>query len=123
MAITKKIAVKKAVVKETPSEVVAHSGVDWRSLYLYAVCLITLLVVLFSVVSLVNGLVNVIFPDPTYVDIYAPSGATKASAAAIAAQDAASQRRALKGMFTAFTTIAIAAPLYLYHWRETKRTR
>ena len=121
MAITKKVAVKKVVVKKTPLGVVAHSGVDWRSLYLYAVCLITLLVVLFSVVSLVNGLVNVIFPDPAYVDIYAPDSANKASAAAIAAQDAATQRRALKSMFTAFTTIAIAAPLYIFHWRETKR--
>ena len=75
MAVIKKVATPKAVAKQAPLEVVAHSGVDWRSLYLYAVCLITLLVVLFSVVSLVNGLVNVIFPDPAYVDIYAPAGA------------------------------------------------
>ena len=119
MATVKKAVAKKEATLTSP---LPRPGVDWRSLYLYAVCLITLLVVLFSVVSLVNGLVNVIFPDPAYVDVYAPAGAAKASPAALAAQDAASQRRALKAMFTAFTTIAIAAPLYLYHWRETKRT-
>ena len=117
----KKALPKKSVAKQAPLVVAARSVVDWRSLYLYAVCLITLLVVLFSVVSLINGLVNVIFPDPAYVDIYAPAGSTKVSAAALAQQDATNQRHALKSMFTAFTTIAVAAPLYLYHWRETKR--
>ena len=117
----KKVETKKSVAKQAPAAVATQRGVDWRSLYLYAVCLITLLVVLFSVVSLINGLVNVIFPDPAYVDVYAPQGATKASAAALAAQNATNQRHALKSMFTAFTTIAVAAPLYLYHWRETKR--
>ena len=116
MATVKKSVAKKAVLP--PPQ---HPGVDWRSLYLYAVCLITLLVVLFSVVSLINGLVNVIFPDPAYLDLSAPGGATKVSSPALAQQNSFNQRHALKSMFTAFTTIAVAAPLYLYHWRETKR--
>lgn len=113
--------VKKAVAKRAPAEVVQHSGVDWRSLYLYAVCLITLMVVLFSVVSLINGLVNLFFPDPAYIDLYAPQNATKVSALALAQQEASNQRHAFKSMFTAFTTIAVAGPLYLYHWRQTKK--
>ena len=46
--------VKKAVAKKVaePVAVKANVGVDWRSLYLYAVCLITLLVVLFATVFL-----------------------------------------------------------------------
>ncbi len=43
MAVAKKAAVKKAVTKKTVEIETRHIGVDWRSLYLYAVCLITLL--------------------------------------------------------------------------------
>jgi len=27
----------------------------------------------------------------------------------------------VKRIFTSFITIAVAAPLYLYHWRQTKK--
>jgi hypothetical protein len=112
--------VKKAVAKKAaePVPVKPHPGVDWRSLYLYAVCLITLLVVLFSTVAFINGAMNAIFPDPGYVDLYSTP---KPSAPALATQEAHNQRQAIKGMFKSFTTVAIAAPLYLYHWREAKK--
>jgi len=121
MATVKKAVAKKAVAKKViePATVLRHPGVDWRSLYLYAVCLITLLVVLFSTVSFINGVMNAIFPDPGYVDIYATP---KPSAPALATQEANNQRQAFKSMFTSLTTVAIAAPLYLYHWREAKKT-
>ena len=56
--------VKKAVAKKAAAPVQVRLGVDWRSFYLYAICLITLLIVLFSVVSFVHGILNVVFPDP-----------------------------------------------------------
>ena len=112
--------VKKAVAKKVaePFPAKAQSGVDWRSLYLYAVCLITLLVVLFATVAFINGAMNAIFPDPGYVDIYSTP---KPSAPALAIQEANNQRQAFKSMFTSLTTVAIAGPLYLYHWREAKK--
>jgi hypothetical protein len=55
---TKTVAKKSAVKEE-----VAHQGVDWRSLYLYAVSLITLLVCLFTVISLINRGLDLIVPD------------------------------------------------------------
>ncbi len=112
--------VKKAVAKKVaePVPVKPHPGVDWRSLYLYAVCLITLLVVLFSTVSFINGVMNAIFPDPGYVDIYSTP---KPSAPALATQEANNQRQAYKSMFSSLTTVAISGPLYLYHWREAKK--
>ena len=121
MAKTKKVAVKKVAAKKVASPIeVRQDRVDWRSLYLYAVCLITLLVVLFATVSLVNSIINVVFPDPTYVDMYSkPENAP--SPHMVNQQEAATQLRAIKSIFTAFTTIAIAAPLYLYHWRQTKK--
>ena len=121
MAKTKKVAVKKVAVKKVAAPVeVRQDRVDWRSLYLYAVCLITLLVVLFATVSLVNSIINVAFPDPIYVDIYSkPEYAP--SPYMLDQREAGDQLRAIKSIFTAFTTIAIAAPLYLYHWRQTKK--
>jgi hypothetical protein len=64
MAVAKKSAKAPAVQSR-------NDRIDWRSLYLYAVCLITLLVVLFSTVSLINAIMNSVFPDPAYIDAYA----------------------------------------------------
>ena len=121
MATVKKVVAKKVVAKKAtePIPVKAHPGVDWRSLYLYAVCLITLLVVLFSTVAFINGVMNAIFPDQGYMDIYSTP---KPNAPALAIQEANNQRQAFKSMFTSLTTVAIAAPLYFYHWREAKKT-
>lgn len=120
MATVKKAVAKKAVAKKVaePVPVKPHPGIDWRSLYLYAVCLITLLVVLFSTVAFINGAINAIFPDPGYIDIYSTP---KPSAPALATQEANNQRQAFKSMFSSLTTVAIAGPLYLYHWREAKK--
>lgn len=121
MATTKKTAVKKAVVKKSAEIETRHVGIDWRSLYLYAVCLITLLVVLFSTVALINAIMNAVFPDPAFVDVYAnPENAP--SADLLAQQEQNNQIQAVKNIFSTFTTIAIAAPLYLYHWRQTKKS-
>jgi hypothetical protein len=123
MATVKKAVAKKAPAKRTEIAVaqVRHDRVDWRSLYLYAVCLITLLVVLFSTVALINSIMNAVFPDPAYIDVYAKPE-NMPSAELIAQQDENNQIRSIKSIFTSFTTIAIAAPLYLYHWRQTKKS-
>ncbi len=121
MAAIKKAAVKKVATKKTVEIESRHIGVDWRSLYLYAVCLITLLVVLFSTVALINAIMNAVFPDPAYIDVYSKPENTP-SAELLAQQEENNQIRAIKSIFTSFTTIAIAAPLYLYHWRQTKKS-
>jgi hypothetical protein len=122
-AVAKKSAAKKSVAKRVVAPVaeVRHDRVDWRSLYLYAVCLITLLVVLFGTVALINSIMNAVFPDPVYIDVYAkPENAP--SAALLAQQEEANQIRAIKSIFTSFSTVAIALPLYLYHWRWVRKT-
>ena len=118
MATAKKAVAKKSV-KTTVIET-NHDRVDWRSLYLYAVCLITLLVVLFSTVSLINAIMNAVFPDPAYIDLYSKPE-TQPSAALLDQQERNNQIQAVKRIFTSFITIAVAAPLYLYHWRQTKK--
>jgi hypothetical protein len=112
-----------AVAKKSAKAPVApqrNDRIDWRSLYLYAVCLITLLVILFSTVSLINAIMNSIFPDPVYIDVYAkPENAP--SPELLDQQERNNQIQAIKSIFTSFTTIAVALPLYIYHWRQTKK--
>lgn len=128
MATTKKApAVKKAsAVKKAPAKAqlieptYQQPRIDWRSLYLYAVCLITLMVCLFSLVSLIRSGINAVYPDPAYVDPYAT--APKVNSAAIAAQvKDQNQRQAIKSMVDAVTTLVIAGPLYIYHWRLARK--
>ena len=116
---TAKRAVAKKSVKTTAIET-QHDRIDWRSLYLYAVCLITLLVVLFSTVSLINAIMNAVFPDPAYVDVYSKPE-NSPSADLLDQQERNNQIQAVKRIFTSFITIVVAAPLYLYHWRQTKK--
>lgn len=123
MATAKKAVAKKSVAKRAVAPVaeVRNDRVDWRSLYLYAVCLITLLVVLFSTVALINSIMNAVFPDPAYIDVYTkPENAP--SAELLAQQEESNQIRAIKSIFTSFSTVAIALPLYLYHWRWVRKT-
>lgn len=125
MATTKKAAVKKVAAKapvkaQLIQPIYQQSRIDWRSLYLYAVCLITLMVCLFSLVSLIRSGINVAYPDPAYVDPYNP--APKVDSAAIAAQlEDQNQRQAVKSMIDALTTLIIAGPLYVYHWRLARK--
>jgi len=125
MATTKKTPVKKAVAKvpakaQVIQPIYQQSRIDWRSLYLYAVCLITLMVCLFSLVSLIRSGVNVAYPDTAYVDPYATK--PQANSALIAAQvKDQNQRQAVKSMIDAVTTLIIAGPLYVYHWRLARK--
>jgi hypothetical protein len=113
MAVAKKSA-------KAPAVQPRNDRIDWRSLYLYAVCLITLLVVLFSTVSLINAIINSVFPDPAFLDPYSkPENAP--SELLLDQQERNNQIQAIKSIFTSFTTIAVATPLYLYHWRQTKK--
>ena len=115
--VRKKAAAKPAAIEQT---IVQHSGFDWRSLYLYAVCLITLMVCLFSLVSLIRSGINAVYPDPAYIDPYAT--APKVNSAVVAAQvKDQNQRQAIKSLIDSVTTLVIAGPLYAYHWRLARK--
>jgi len=60
------------------------------------------------------------YPDPGYVDPYAAE--PKVNSALVAAQlEDQNQRQAVKSMIDALTTLIIAGPLYVYHWRLTRK--
>ena len=98
--------------------------IDWYSLYIYAVCLVTLLTCLFSLVSVVRGIVDALWPDPGYFDPYSVPNDSALSPDQIKENlTENNQRQALKGIVNSLTTLIIAGPIYLMHWRLAKRSR
>ena len=75
---SKQVAKRKSPTSKVSSPVLAQSQtvakredrIGWYSLYIYAVCLVTLLTCLFSLVSVVRGIVDALWPDPGYFDPY-----------------------------------------------------
>jgi hypothetical protein len=99
-----------------------------RNIYLYLVCLITLIIVIFSAVSLVRGVVELLWPDPGYYGYTEPvkegEGLTEEELAAQRQAAIESQRRnAVLGLVSSGTALIIAGPLYVYHWRKIERER
>lgn len=106
--------------KKATKPVEKRDRIDWRALYLYAVCLITMLVCLFSVVSFIRNGVSFVYPDPGYLDPNTPGGAA-AQALAKSNQLSQSHRQSVMGMVDGVTTFIVAAPLYYYHWNLVRK--
>jgi len=98
--------------------------IGWYSLYIYAVCLVTLLTCLFSLVSVVRGIVDALYPDPGYFDPYSVPKDSALSPDQIRENlTENNQRQAVKGIVNSLTTLIIAGPIYFMHWRLAKRSR
>jgi hypothetical protein len=97
-----------------------------RNVYLYLVCLITLVVSLFATVSLVRSAVGLVYPDPGFYGYYGPvpgeGTGEEISAAELERQEElardSQRRQEVLGLVGSGTTLLIAGPLYLYHWRR-----
>ncbi len=114
--MVKKVAAKKVEIKS--------DGFNWRSLYLYAICFITLLVCLFSLVAVIKGLVEFIYPDLGYIDPYRMTPEPKVdSATVLANQLEQAHRYAVRRIIDSLTMFIIAALLYLFHWRQIQADR
>jgi len=100
---------------------------DLRSVYLYLVCLITLVLVIFATVSAVRNTVQLLYPGPgqfAFEPAYGPDGKEELSPAEVQRREDAhrdaERRSAVLGLVGAGTMLAIAAPAYLYHWRRVQ---
>jgi hypothetical protein len=97
-----------------------------RNLYLYLVCLITLVVSLFAAVSLVRSTVGLFYPDPGYFGYYEPldRSGDGLSEDEIERQEELSRdsqrRQEVLSLVGSATTLLIAGPLYVYHWRRVQ---
>ena len=116
---------KKSVAKKSATKVEAkelHQGVDWRSLYLYAVSLITLLVCLFTVINLINRGLDFLVPDQGYVDPYAMQNGAKVDPEVIKQANLDQNRRnAIRGITSSLVTLLVTVPVYLYHWKMVRK--
>lgn len=104
-----------------------RDGFSLRNLYLYLVCLITLIIVIFSAAQLVRGVVELAYPDPGISRFEFPDQGAELTVEERAEQErlaAQSERRyAVLGMVSSGTTLLIAGPLYVYHWRKIQQER
>jgi hypothetical protein len=123
MATTAKKSVSKKSVSKKTDTSITHTGIDWRSLYLYAVSLITLLVCLFTVITLINRGLDLILPDPGYVDPYAAQNGVKIDPEVIKQANIDQNRRnAIRGITSSLVTLVVTIPVYLYHWKMVRKT-
>lgn len=97
-----------------------------RNIYLYLVCLISLVIIIFATVNLVSGVVELLYPDPGYWyyepvkvgdELIDAAEETRRQAAAL---DSA-RRQAVLGVVSAGTMLLIAVPVYFFHWRRVQR--
>ena len=117
----KKSPAKKLVAKKIEMPI-AHVGVDWRSLYLYAISLITLLICIFTVINLINRGLDLIVPDAGYVDPYATQTDPKVDPDVLRqANIDQSRRSAIRGITSSIVSLLVTVPVYLYHWRLVRK--
>lgn len=108
------------------------SGTDrasLRSVYLYLICLVTLVISIFAAVSVVRNAVELAYPDPGYHGYYEPAYSPDGKAEPLDEQERErreqraeqSQRRsAVVGLVGSSAMLLIAGPVYLYHWRRVQ---
>ena len=117
----KKSAEGKTITKTIEMPIV-HTGVDWRSLNLYAISLITLLICIFTVINLINRGLDLIVPDAGYVDPYATQNGSKVDPEVIKQANIDQNRRsAIRGITSSIVSLLVTVPVYLYHWRMVRK--
>jgi hypothetical protein len=110
--------------------VAAQDRLTLRNVYLYLVCLITLVVSIFAAVSLVRSTVGLLYPDPGAYGYYygypepAPGDAASVSDEERERQEElakdSQRRQEVLDIVGSATTLLIAGPLYVYHWRRVQ---
>lgn len=95
-----------------------------RNIYLYLVCLITLIMVIVATVGVVRSTVELVYPDPGYfydvpIEKGGESGFTEEELAQQREmQKAQSQRYAVLNLVGNIAMLLVAGPLYIYHWKK-----
>jgi hypothetical protein len=99
-----------------------------RHIYLYLVCLVTLLMLVFGGAGLARNIAEVLYPQPQAtapaVTAVAP-GETAYDPEAWAAQQEVQRqwdrRSTVLGLVGNAALLLVAGPLYRYHWRRVQR--
>ena len=96
-----------------------------RNIYLYVVCLITLIMVIVGGAGAIRSVAELAYPDPGYDYRAAPlpvKGEEPVSEEDLAEQEefarAQSVRQGVLNLAGNLAMVLIAGPIYLYHWRK-----
>jgi hypothetical protein len=109
--------------------VAVQERLSLRNVYLYLVCLITLVVSLFAAVQLVRSAVGLAYPDPGAHGYYGYPAPVDGTGEEMGQEELRRQeelardsqrRHEVLGLVGSGTTLLIAGPLYLYHWRRVQ---
>ena len=106
-----------------------------RNIYLYTVCLISLVIAIFATVNLVRALAEVLYPEPEPSVYTAPlpiraPGAAEPGTAEVDEEQLEEQReiqrrwairRSVLNLVGSVTMLLIAGPLWIYHWRKIEK--
>lgn len=92
-----------------------------RNIYLYVLCLITIIMVIVATVNLVRGTVELAYPDPGYYGgpiekVPGMSEAEFEKQQRVARES--SRRQAILNLVGSAAMLLVAGPVYLYHWRK-----
>jgi len=90
---------------------------DWRSLYLYAVCFVCIVVVIFTTLSLVDNVMSLVYPSPPYIDPYSAQP-VELDRELLEEQNRASEHRSgVVGLVGNLAAYVLVVPLFWMHWK------
>jgi hypothetical protein len=105
-----------------------------RNIYLYLVCLVTLILVIFATVEVVKAVVELAYPEPVWdaTTVAKPIVPPSETPAQVQVDEAAelrqreiqrqwSQRNSLLNLVRNIAMFLVATPIYVYHWRRIER--
>ncbi len=100
----------------------ASSRWSLRNIYLYLVCLITLIMVIVSVVGLVQNTVRLVYPEVGYYYSEPMKEGEGLTAEEIERQreldEERARQQAIYSLVGNAAMLLVAGPLYIYHWRK-----
>ena len=102
------------------------AGNRWslRNIYLYLVCLITLIMVIVGAATAVRAVVDLVYPDPGYYmerpldGDGEPMYSDEEWELQQAIQKESTLRYAVLSLVGSLSYVFIAGPIYVYHWRK-----
>lgn len=109
---------------------------EWniRTVYLYLVSFVTLMMIIFGTVDLIRAAVAIAYPPPVYTPGPLEIKYRSSNDSTITPEMAAEQARLeeererqrqrydqARRLASAVSLLAVALPLYLYHWRQIQR--
>lgn len=105
---------------------------DIRRIYMYLVCFATLMMIIVGTVQVINGIINLVYPEPFYYgEKFAPGTNVTAEERARLEKEQAKQAKTeeqrqkiyrIRSLATSFALLGVSFPVYLYHWRKIQRS-